>query len=110
MMNCKNCGDFFDVPLELDMGFDTHVGYVRQTADACPRCRSTNITTAERCSCGGWERYKQSEEPLCWECKRKLKKRVIEFFETLTADELEQVEQWASQISITEFGALEELE
>lgn len=85
---CNDCGCVFESGLQGDI--------------LCPECGGSDIEEAVRCgndSCIGMMRIR---DYICADCRRDLLARVIDFFDTLTAEEEEQFDEWMDGNSITD--------
>ena len=100
MYYCELCGTFFDKP---------HIRtYKDHTVDpraefqevVCPVCLEPHIE--EAAFCPACDQPMPVGPVLCESCRMSLKRRVTEFFDTLTAEEEQQFDTWMDGRSITE--------
>lgn len=97
---CNYCKVGFDEPITVT--YKEHIGdnmtrLYRE--ERCPICGCDSFEDAGECQlCGS---ITDAEEILCKRCKRNLKKRLIDFFDTLTAEEEEQFDAWMDGDTIT---------
>lgn len=95
--HCDYCGVYFGEP-SVSQYSEFVGGYLRKYAEErCPICGCDSFSGADNCSCS---RPKLTGERLCESCKAALKARVVSFFDTLTAEEEEQFDDWMDGDSI----------
>ena len=80
-MHKENCGEFKMVTYE----------------DVCPICGECYFTPADLCACG---RPKQKDHILCLTCRRALLGKLMDFADTLTEEEENQLDDWLDGNSI----------
>ena len=97
---CNYCDVCFDEPITVT--YKEHLGEntTRLYRDErCPVCGCDSFREVGEChQCGGPADVGQI---LCRKCKRSLKKRLVEFFDTLTAEEEQQFDEWMDGDTIT---------
>ena len=89
MYYCELCGTFFDKPhirTYKDHTVDPRAEFHIEEAAFCPAC----------------DQPMPVGPVLCESCRMSLKRRVTEFFDTLTAEEEQQFDTWMEGCSITE--------
>ena len=90
---CNYCNVAFDRPTIVK--YREHIGEdVTRTyeEERCPICGCESFREAGECQlCGD---ICEAGDILCRRCKRSLKKRIVDFFDTLTAEEEEQFDEW----------------
>lgn len=95
---CEICGTVFEEPFVQDRR-DILGGFpFRDKVSLCPICATPYYHKVEECTCGG---VRSVGEKLCRGCRRGLLKRVVDFFDGLTAEEEEQFDDWMDGESIT---------
>lgn len=103
---CSDCLHVFERPLTLDDSFSHAFGVERRSVFACPTCGGTDILSAVPCANArdnlGWMR---PGDHLCRACRHALAARLGAFFDTLTAEEQQQLDAWMDGASVTERGA-----
>lgn len=97
---CNYCDVGFDVPTVV-----TYKEYLGENMtrlykdERCPICGCDSFRDVGECAkCGD---AAEVGDILCKQCKRSLKKRLIEFFDTLTTEEEEQFDEWMDGDTIT---------
>lgn len=97
---CDYCGVIFDKPSIVH--YTEHLGeHLRRSYsdERCPICGCCSFREMDECrGCGSTA---EAGDILCRKCKRNLKKRIIDFCDTLTAEEEEQFDEWMDGDSIT---------
>lgn len=97
---CNYCNVGFDEPITIT--YKEHLGenMTRLYQDErCPICGCDSFREVDQCKqCGA---IAECEDILCRKCKRNLKKRLITFFDELTAEEEEQFDEWMDGDTIT---------
>ena len=96
---CQTCGTAFDAPL-CHVSTERIDGHNREDReDLCPICCTPYFDEADACpKCGG---PKLKTDLLCRPCRRALRDRVIDFADTLTAEEEAQLDDWLDGESVT---------
>jgi len=97
---CRDCGETFSVPDYADESFEHAFGTEKRIVTVCPYCGGDYEAAlpCRKAKCGGSRR---SDEILCADCRSDLLHRLCAFFDTLTAEEEEQVDAWLDGNSIT---------
>jgi ribosomal protein L37E len=96
---CDFCGTYFDEPVVIE--HTEHLGEFqrRYTEEQCPICGSDSFSDADDCpQCG---KPKPADVILCQDCRQNLRRRIVDFFDTLTAEEESQFDDWMDGESIT---------
>ena len=103
MYYCELCGTFFDKPHIRTYQDPTVDPRAEFQEVVCPVCLEPHIEVAAFCpACD----QPMPVGPGLWEsCRMSLKRRVTEFFDTLTAEEEQQFDAWMEGSSITEMRA-----
>jgi predicted amidophosphoribosyltransferase len=97
---CNECGATFQEPKVLPYEFEHAFGVKTGTVYACPHCNSSYISEPSLCkNCNSYN-YVKPGEILCKDCRSDLLHRICAFFDTLTAKEIEQFEEWMDGSSI----------
>ena len=98
---CNDCEAVFDRPSIEDCSFSHAFGYERQYRRVCPECESPDISDApDVCpQCGGSMR---GTDTLCRSCRKELLSRVCSFFDSFTAEEEQQFDEWMDGNSISD--------
>ena len=96
---CDHCGTPFDEPVTRHYT-ETLGEFTRPYTEAvCPICGCDSFSDADLCpKCG---EAKLAEETLCKRCRDALHSRIIDFADTLTAEEEAQLDDWMDGDSIT---------
>ena len=102
MWICRDCGEVFPEPLEVDASFDHAFGREKATVMACPNCQEGDIITATDCKKRGCRGYCPPLQKLCRHCREDLKKRVCDFFDTMTAEEEYTFDEWMESGSVVD--------
>lgn len=97
---CNYCSVCFDRPITVTYSECIGENMTRvYKEERCPICGCDSFREAGECEkCGG---AAEAGDILCRSCKRNLKKRIIAFFDTLTAEEEEQIDRWMDGDTIT---------
>lgn len=98
---CEDCGEVFSSPAAVKNGFSHPFGTEIFTEDGCPRCGSPDfreMVACERCN----EQLMPRDAHLCKSCRAELLVKVRDFFDTLTAEEEAQFDDWMDGNSITD--------
>ena len=97
---CNYCDVGFDVPLIVK--YQEHLGESMTRLyheERCPICGCDSFREVGECqNCGG---IAEGDDIMCKSCKRSLKRRVVEFFDTLTDVEEQQFDIWIDGDTIT---------
>ena len=100
---CKYCHAVFDTPKEIDNSFEHAFGVEHQTGYCCPECECPYIEEAVPC---GNSRdnlnYMSQGDTICHECRAALLSRVKNFVNTLTSEEVAQLDEWTEGFSIAD--------
>lgn len=90
---CNYCNVGFDEPILVTYKEHIGEGMTRlYKEERCPICGCDSFREAEECQiCGD---IAEAGEILCKKCKRSLKRRIVDFFDTLLAEEEEQFDLW----------------
>ena len=96
MYYCELCGTFFDKP-HIRTYQDPRAEFQEVV---CPVCLEPHIE--EAAFCPACDQPMPVGPVLCESCRMSLKRRVTEFFDTLTAEEEQQFDAWMEGSSITE--------
>ena len=99
---CNDCLQVFDDPAMVDDSFDHAHGTERRYLATCPFCGSVDIFIGSTCRNAHCHNARRRGDILCTECRQELHKRLCTFFDTLTAEEEEQVDAWLDGKSITD--------
>lgn len=98
---CNYCEAGFDEPITVT--YKEHIGENMTRLykeERCPICGCDNFREVDICQkCG--DPTEEQGDILCKRCKRILKKKIIGFFDLLTATEEEQFDAWMDGESIT---------
>lgn len=95
---CDYCGVFFDEPTVTRHSESIDRRIRRYSEEHCPICGGDSFTESNTCpGCFG---QKLLTDLLCDSCRESLKARVIGFFDTLTAREEQQFDDWMDGCSI----------
>jgi hypothetical protein len=96
---CNYCDVCFDEPLIVS--YKEHIGENMTRLykeERCPICGCDSFREVGECqNCDG---IAEEDDILCKKCKRSLKRRVTEFFDTLTEAEEQQFDIWMDGDSI----------
>ena len=96
---CDHCGTPFDEPVTAHHAENLGEFCRAYETQACPICGCDSFSPADLCpKCG---EAKLAEETLCKRCRDELKNRVIRFFDTLTAEEEAQFDDWMDGDTVT---------
>ena len=99
---CNRCKSIFVSPAMTSSSFSHGFGVEEEFAEVCPLCGSPDFDDAVPCAnttCNVG--YMRSGEHLCPACRYDLKKRVIAFFDSFTAEEEAQFDAWIDGETIT---------
>ncbi len=99
---CNHCHCTFDDPARVDDSVDHAFGTERRYRDVCPHCGDDDIELGEHCRNFHCSNPRHSHEILCAECRKALYQRFCNFFDTLTAEEEKQVDEWLDGVSVTD--------
>ena len=96
---CNYCNVGFDKPITVTYTENLGENMTRvYKEERCPICGCDSFRDAGECEkCGS---IAELGDVLCRKCKRDLKKRIIDFFNYLTAEEEEQFDNWMDGDSI----------
>lgn len=96
---CDHCGTPFDAPTVI-RGVEYLGEFDRPyTEEHCPICGCEDFSPADLCpKCG---EAKLEPEILCKRCRDELKSSILNFFDTLTAEEESQFDDWMEGDTIT---------
>lgn len=97
---CNECGSTFYEPIIQAYEFEHAFGVKRGTVTVCPHCHSSFISEPKKCENKNCSNYRSLGSPLCVDCRADLLHRICAFFDTLTAAEIEQFEEWMDRSSI----------
>lgn len=97
---CDHCGTPFDEPVTTRYRERIAEGIFREyTESHCPICGCEDFSPADLCpKCG---EAKLEPEILCKRCRDELKSSILYFFDTLTAEEESQFDDWMEGDTIT---------
>ena len=98
---CGECDAVFETPIQLPYEFEHAFGVRTGTVDACPKCHSGWISEAKPCKNPRCHEVRREGETLCDSCRADLLHRICAFFDTLTAEEEAQFEEWMDGSSIS---------
>lgn len=98
---CDYCCTGFDEPITVT--YQEHIGDNMTRLykeERCPICGCDSFRETSLCGkCG--DVTDELGDKLCHRCKRVLKKKIVTFFDLLTAEEEEQFDEWMDGESIT---------
>ena len=100
MYYCELCGTFFDKPHIRTYKDPTVDSRAEFQEVVCPVCLEPHIE--EAAFCPACDQPMPVGPVLCESCRMYFKRRVTEFFDTLTAEEEQQFDAWMEGCSITE--------
>ena len=100
MYYCELCGTFFDKPHIRTYKDPTVDPRAEFQEVVCPVCLEPH--NEEAAFCPACDQPMPVGPVLCESCRMSLKRRVTEFFDTLTAEEEQQFDTWMEGCSITE--------
>ena len=97
---CDYCGAVFSNPAIVR--YTEHLGENLRRSysdERCPICGCCSFCEISECkNCGS---HTEVGEILCHKCKRSLKKRIVDFFDTLTYEEEQQFDEWMDGDTVT---------
>lgn len=101
ILKCQDCGLMFAEPVAVLDGFSHAFGTEVYSAPSCPQCGGRDF--AEMDTCPRCARHlKEKTAHLCSRCAGELLARIHSFFDTLTAEEEAQFDDWMDGNSITD--------
>lgn len=96
---CDYCGVFFDEPTAAHHAESLNGHIRRYSEEQCPACGCDSFSEVNECP--GCQKPKLTTDRFCYPCRKALKTRVIDFFDTLTAEEEQQFDDWMDGDTVT---------
>ena len=98
---CIDCGLMFAEPAEVLDGFTHEFGQTIYRVPSCPNCGGRDFVEMDTCPrCA--RHLKEKDAHLCPRCAGDLLRRIHDFFDSLTAEEEAQFDEWMDGNSITD--------